>query len=334
MRLSLLMIMGLCLSLAGCAPTISNLAEYRAIPLSQADYLPSVEQLKTQKIKIVVFPLSEGATHMAKRSNLGTVTAETIESKLSGGTVEIVDRQSAKKLQQEVMLSEITNQGTYNGPEVADFAISGNIDKATFGYQYTAAYTYRDSQGKTYDYPAAYHFSAIVSGKIKIFQLPSLKVVKTITFTDSVGMSEDAHDRVITGRTGTALVIQAATDAIHSARFELKNFFAKKGYVLEKRAKKNDKAIYKVNLGTEDGLKTGDVCQIYTLSKSVNALTREESTEEFLLGEGKVSNQMGANYSWLVVRDSDLQSPIRLGDYVKAKYSKSLLEVLGLDTTD
>ncbi|WP_138708174.1 hypothetical protein [Desulfocurvibacter africanus] len=330
MRLLLLMTLTLCLSFAGCAPTISNLGEYHAIQMSQADFMPAPEQLKSAKTKIVVFPLSESNIAIAQKSNLGTVTAGAVENQLSGGAVELVDRQSAEKLQQEVMLSEINNHGTYNGPQVADFAISGNVDKATFGYKYSEAYTTRDSKGNTSYHPAQFTYSANVSGKIKIIQLPSLEVVKTIAFADSVGMSEDAHGRVPTQDSGTPLVVKAATDAIHSARIDLKNYFAKKGYVLEKRTKKDD-AIYKINLGSEDGLMTGDICQIYTINRTVNAITQEESTEELLLGEGTVSNQMGANYSWLIIDDADLQAPIRLGDYVKAKYSKGFLEGFSLD---
>lgn len=330
MRLPLLLFLLLCSSVVGCAPTIGNLSEYHAVQLAQADFMPAPEQLKSAKTKIVVLPLTDGNIDLAKKANLSIVTAGAVENQLAGGAVELVDRNNAAKLQQEVMLSEINNQGAYNGPEVADFAITGNVDKATFGYTYAEAYTTRDKKGNTYYHPAQFNYKANVSGKIKIIQLPSLKVVKTITFTDSVSTSEDAHGRVPTQDSGTPLVVKAATDAIHSARIELKNHFAKKGYVLEKRNKK-DEAIYKINLGTEDGLKTGDVCQLYTVNRSVNAITQEETTEELLLGEGQVSNQIGANYSWLIVEDAELQSPIRLGDYVKAKYGKGFLEDIAID---
>ncbi|EGJ51820.1 hypothetical protein V6C53_11215 [Desulfocurvibacter africanus] len=331
MRLFLVLSLLLCFSVAGCAPTIANLGEYHAAQLSPADFMPAPEQLKSAKVKVVVFPLTDGNIDLAKKANLSTVAAGEVENQLAGGMVELVDRNNAAKLQQEVMLSEINNQGAYNGPEVADFAITGNVDKATFGYTYDEAYTTRDKKGNSYYHPAQFNYKANVSGKIKIIQLPSLKVVKTITFADSVSTSEDAHGRAPTQDSGTPLVAKAATDAIHSARIELKNYFAKKGYVLEKRSK-DDEAIYKINLGTEDGLKTNDVCQIYTINKTVNAITQEESTEELLLGEGKVSNQIGANYSWLIIEDADMQSPVRLGDYVKAKYSKGMLEGLSLDS--
>jgi hypothetical protein len=291
MRLLLLLFLLLCFSVAGCAPTIANLAEYHAVQLSQADFMPTAEQVKSGKVKVVVFPLTEN-TDLAKRTNLGAVTAGAVESQLADGAVELVDRNNAAKLRQEVQLAEINDHGTYNGPEVADFAISGSVDKATLGND-----------------------RAAVSGKIKIIRLPSLKIVKTITFSDS-----------ILGTSGnSSLVVTAATDAIHSARIELKNYFAKKGYVLEKRSK-NDETIYKINLGTEDGLKTGDTCQIYTISRTVNAITQEETTEELLLGEGTVSNQIGTNYSWLIIEDADMQSPVRLGDYIKLKHSKEMLE--------
>ncbi len=331
MRLFLWLFLLLSFGVAGCAPTIANLGEFHAVQLSQADFMPAPEQLNSAKIKIVVFPMSDGNIDLARKASLATVTAGAVENQLAGGAVELVDRSSAAKLQQEVMLSEINNQGTYNGPEVADFAITGDVDKATFGYTYVQSYTTRDKKGNTYYHPAQFNYKANVSGKIKIIELPSLKVVKTITFADSVSTSEDAHGRVPTQDSGTSLVVKAATDAIHSARIELKNYFSKKGYVLEKRSKGN-KSIYKINLGTEDGLKTGDVCEIYTINRTLNAITGEESAEELLLGEGKVSNQIGANYGWLIVEDADMQSPVRLGDYVKAKYSKGMLEGLSLNS--
>lgn len=322
MRLSLCLLL-LVSILAACTPAISNLGEYQPCPIEPCSYMPTPEQLKSAKIKVVIFPLSEGDIDFAKQAKLGATMAGLLENQLAGGAVEIIDRNSAQKLQKEVMLAEMNKVGSYSGPAVADYAISGAIDDTTYGYEFHEAYTTTDKKGNVYHHSATFSYKATVTGKVKIYELPSLRIVKTITFSDSATKSEKTKSASDYKRRDDNLVGKSGSDAIKSARVELQNFFSKKGYVLERRAKEKV-TIYKISLGSDDGLKTGDTCQLFTINKTVNPITQEETPEDFLLGEGKISNIIANNYAWIVVDEDKLHSQIRLGDYVKAKYVKNL----------
>lgn len=323
MRLNLCLLLLVVILLVGCTPTISNLGEYQPCPIEPCSYMPTPEQLKSSKIKVVIFPLSEGDIDFAKQAKLGSTMAGLLENQLAGGAVEIIDRNSAQKLQKEVKLAEMNKAGSYSGPAVADYAISGAIDNTTFDHDFNEAYTTTDKKGNTYYNSAKFNYKAAVTGKIRIYELPSLRIVKTITFSDTATKSEETKSASDYKRRDDNLVGTAGSGAIKSARVELQNFFAKKGYVLERRAKEKV-TIYKISLGSDDDLKTGDTCQIFTINKTVNPITQEETPEDFLLGEGKVSNLIANNYAWIVVDETKLHAPVRLGDYVKVKYVKNL----------
>lgn len=313
---------------SGCGATIGNISAYQPCTLDSCDVMPSAEQLKSAKPKVVVFDFNENEIATAENAKLGRTIPGHVETQLTEGkAIELVDRKVAEKLQQEIMMAEMEGTSDYEGPAVADFAISGTIDNSGFTSRFQEAYTTQDKKGNTYYHQAKFIYTAEVKGKIKIYEIPSLRVVKTIPFSDNSQRSEETRSSMRPQTRDDELVRKAAADGIKSARLELKNFFAKKGFILEKRAKDND-TIFKVSLGSDGGMRSGDTCQIFTIKKNFNPITQEETLEEFCLGEGKVSEQVGPNYAWLVVKEDQLQEAPRLGDIVKIQYEKGLGDVL------
>jgi len=314
--------------LSGCGATIGNIAAYQPCDLSPCDVLPSAELLKSEKPKVVVFDFNENEIDTAENAKLGKTIPGHVETQLAeGNAIDLVDRKVAEKLQQEIMMAELEGTRVYDGPAVANFAISGSVDNAGFSNRFQEAYTTTDKKGNTYYHQAKFIYTAEVKGKIKIYEIPSMKVVKVISFSDSAQRNEETRNSRAGEVRDDELVRKAATDGIKSARLELKNFFARKGYILEKRTKDNN-TIFKVSIGTDEGIKSGDTCQIFSVNKSVNPLTKEETVDEISLGEGRVSEQVGPNYAWLVVKEDELQQAPRLGDFVKVTYKKGFGDVL------
>ena len=50
--------------------------------------------------------------------------------------------------------------------------------------------------------------------------------------------------------------------------------------------------------------------------------TREESSEEYKIAEGTVTNEVGDNHAWILV-DDETAEKIKLGDYVKQNFESS-----------
>ncbi len=121
------------------------------------------------------------------------------------------------------------------------------------------------------------------------------------------------------------LVRQAGKEAIENAAVDIKNFFAKKGFVLEKRVLKN-KTIFKISVGSADGIKTGDKFEIIGKYEIENPITGKSEIESRIIGTGEVADKIDPKSSWVLIDDSDVVNSIRLGDVVRFKYKKNWID--------
>ena len=128
------------LLLSSCSTTIKDFEKYQKQFTSKTTFMPSIEDIKGKTPKVVVFGLDENENTIAQNAKLGKTLANNIENILTRNRlVELVDRSAAKKLQKEIKLSEMNKTGSYKGPKVADYAISGAISNADFTNKYSSA---------------------------------------------------------------------------------------------------------------------------------------------------------------------------------------------------
>ena len=155
--------------LGGCASyKIENFDAYSQTTMPQADVMPSVEELKNKKTKIVVFNADDSNIDLAKNAKAGYSIATTLEKHLSEAGTEIVDRNIAKKLQNEIQLAEVKGKSTYQGPSIADYAITGNVSAANIGSKFYERSQWTDKKGKVYVTPAKCKYTAQVLSLIHI----------------------------------------------------------------------------------------------------------------------------------------------------------------------
>ena len=329
------------LLLSSCSTTIKDFDKYQKQFLSKSSYLPTAENLEGKSPKLVVFPLDENDNQVAKQSGLGVTIANDIENVLSRDRlVEIVDRNAATKLQKEIALSEMNKTGSYKGPKIADYAISGSISNASFTSRYSAGSTYVNPKNmQVITIPPQFTYSANASGNIKIYELPSLTVVENIEFSGSKARNENVQQRgglsigalQIGGEQAQGkdrddgLVRKAGADAVDEAKIALKNAFAKKGYILEKRVFEG-KNIFKISLGSNDGIKQDDEFEVIGQYEVENPITNQTEIERRIIATGKVSDRIDPKSSWVVINEKDKENSIRLGDAIKIKYRRSQIE--------
>ncbi len=326
-----------------CSPTIRNFDNYQKQFLPKSSFLPNKEALENKAPKIVVFPLDENENQIAIQTTLGNTIANNIENIIGKNRLgEIVDRKAAQKLQKEIALAEMNKSGIYKGPIIADYAISGAISNAAFTSQYKDGYVYMDPRnGQFITVPPKYYYTSNVAGNIKIYELPSLSVVETIEFSNEESRSENVRQDgglsvgaiQIGGKKQEGasrddnLVRKSSSEAIENIEVNLKNFFAKKGYILEKRID-GKKSIFKINLGSLDGIKKGDKFDVITLIESQNPITQENEIERQIIAQGFVSDKIDLKSSWIIIENSEKFDRIRLGDIVKIKYEKKFFDKL------
>lgn len=325
-----------------CAPKIKNFELYEKQFISKSQFLPTKEQLSGKLSKIAVFELDENDNQVATNASLKASIANNVENILSKQRLAlIVDRKATKKLQDEVKLSELNKTGQYKGPEIADFIISGSISNAGFTKKYKSGSTYIDPKTKNLvTVPPSFLYQTEVSGNLKIFEVPSLAVIEVIEFSGSASRTENVQQdggfslgAIRVGGVQSkgidrddSLVRRAAEDAIISIEPDLKNALSQRGYILEKRTLEAKKTIFKISIGSENGIKNGDKFDVIAKYEVQNPITNEVEIESKIIASGVVGDIIDPKSSWVILKNEKHVSKVRLGDTIKMKYKKSFLQ--------
>ena len=313
-----------------CAVKIKDFNKYQKSPLNKSYFLPSKEEFNKNKLKVVVFKFNENENFHAINANLGQIVASQIRSILNTNhLVELIDRDAALKLKNEIQLAEINKTGSFKGNIVADYTISGDITNAAFSSRYKKGGVFYSKEHGLIKIPAKFKYTSEVSLDIKINSIPSLDVVKSISGSGKSSRSEDAGSDgvldLIVGKKAESSVKQddgltalAAKRALQNISHKIKDFFAPQGYILEKRIL-DKKEIYKISLGFNDGVKQNDFLKIIGKYQNQNPITSEIEIEERIIANGRVSNLINSNSAWVKLKIID---KVRLGDKVKINYEK------------
>lgn len=322
----------------GCGTAISNINAYNKKPLKPTKFMPSKDMISGKSLpKVIIMDLDDSPSKTAAQADLGKSLAGNINSQLSKGkSVDILKRVKKADITEELKLAELSD--AMGGEELgsANYIIGGKITNASFTREFQAKKGYRNKRGRYVVIPAKLHYTTSVKGYVKIYQLPSLHVVGTFDFEDNKARSEEAPTSFLGfGRTDTShkatrddgMVREAGADAANTLRLPLKNFFAKRGYVFEKRSDGDD-VIVKVTLGAKNGAKEGETVYFYTQEESLNPLTGESYIETIKIGEGTISDQVRPETSWIIVEEVYEGKELRAGDYMKIEYEKEMGDYL------
>jgi hypothetical protein len=309
---------------SGCATQIKDIGSYRPAPMADTDVMPTPEQLEAKRTKVLVFEADDKAVR-DRLNDAGVLKARKIEEVLSGSSVEIVDRSLAMKLRDEIALAEAKGDGstTYSGPEVASVAVRSFITDVGAGSKYTPASQY-EYKGKLYQVAHSCNYTGYATGGMRFYEVPSLRLMGTFALKGNVSVSENAYCRNDQGVL-LGLARQAVEDSVHRSRADIKNMFAPKGYVVEKRVMDKN-VIFKVMVGKTHGAASQDKLTFYTVRKNENRLTKKVEFEEMPITTGVLSDQIGEDFAWIVPDDLDKARQIRLGDFVKIVYKKGFFD--------
>ena len=326
------------LIVTSCTPTISNFSSYLPQPFPKTEFMPDADLVEGKLQKVVVFELNEGQNATAKSANLGKTLAINIENVLTKNhLVELVDREIATKLKKEIALAEMNKTGRYKGPIIADYAISGEISSAGFSKKYSNGVVMPDGKGGFTKTDPQFTYKVDVAGNIKVYELPSMNVVESFEFNGNKSRSENvkSDNNISVGglvefggqkaeglNSDDDLVRKAGKAAIDYIAVNIKNFFSKKGFVLEKRALEN-KVIFKISVGSADGIKAGDKFRVIGKYETQNSITNKSEIEQRIIASGQVSDKIDPKSSWVLIDDEDAINSIRLGDVVKFEYKRS-----------
>ena len=317
--------------IASCSTTIQDFDKYQKAPLLRTELMPSEIELTKKLPSVAVFDVQ---TNDAQAKSIGApkfVEESIINILLSNKLAEIQDRKNLDKLQNEIRLSEISgNNANSSGIKSIDFAIDGSISGVSFSSRFLPEVLNTDGSVFMQD---RYEYTAKVQGSIKIYSLPDLTVVENIFFHGTSTRTENVRSTGFKAKDfkfsapvkpkdfDAGLAHDAVKNAIKNNEYKIKAAFAKTGYIMEKRTL-GDKSIFLVNVGKNDGIKQEDKIDIIQKYTEINPLTGKTETHTRLVTKATVSDKIEDGRAWVVVKDQNLSSAIKLGDMAKITYNK------------
>ena len=328
-----------------CSSISKNFNDYHPQPLPKSAFMPSPDLVAGKAYKVVVFNLDEDNNEIAKQAGLGKAMTVNVENILtSNNLAQLVDRNIASKLEKEIALAEMNQSGGYKGPEVADYAISGSISNASFTKKYSSGTFSFSRDGRIVRVPPKFTYSSEVDGNVKIYELPSMTVAASFelkgkkTRTENVQADNNISVMGVVDFGGTQnkgvdrddnLLRKAGEEAVELITYDVKNFLARRGYILEKRAIDDKQAIFKINLGKDDGIAAGDVLEVVGKYDVENQLTEQGEIEKRIIATGKVSDKIDPKSAWIVLDNKKDIDSVRLGDVVQLKYKRGFWNKVG-----
>ncbi len=334
MRFTFLSI-GLAVVISGCASLDIEPALLALATLEKAEHLPPKSALADGSLRVAVsrFEIAGTGTSakIAEDVGLPAVMATKLEALIGETGAKLVDRRDADTLLAEVMRAEEAGR-VYAGAPIADYVVRGTVDGATMSARFQEKQSWQDKEGKTHVIPPKCQYSASVNGRVRFYAMPSLEVDLTVPVSGQSGTTEDTRrqESCQIGVDQYRLVTRAGETAIQQQRTAFMNLFAPKGYVLEKRTDGKKIFAFKISIGKNKRLMTGANVNFFTLKTVTNPLTNVTTTEEHFVAQGLVTTAIGNDYAWVLVKDGEKADRIRLGDYAKVDYERSLLQQLGL----
>ncbi|RUM61070.1 MAG: hypothetical protein DSZ03_09120 [Sulfurimonas sp.] len=305
--------------MSGCTATIGNLQEYEAAPMSEAEFMPSAQEMNDVNTKVLFIRLNNGGSDTAQRANLAqTLNTALISALASGGGIELIDRAMDVTLSDEIKLHELHRDtpAAENSVRLASYALKGEISSATFATRYVKARVWYDKKGKLHRSQPYYVYTSRVEGILGIYAVPSMRLLKNFDFYGSSSHSKASR---YAQRFNAALVQQAGRSAIGRVRQQLQHFLSPKGYVLYKRIR-DDEAIYEVSLGHNEGLSMGDDVNLYRKYRFHNPITDKSEIREKVIAAGSVSEKIDAHSAWIILQSIEAGYEVRLGDVIRKTY--------------
>jgi hypothetical protein len=308
------------LLLSGCAGSIS-LSDYRQeVQLQAAERLPTVADLDNQsRAKVVVFETDDSNLVRARRAQAATTLSRSIEQLLGANGAEVIDRDVAAQLGQELQLAEVKGVAGYEGPALANFAVKSTITLADYGSEYVPATSYTDKTGKTYITPASFTHRATVNLSLRVYEIPSLRLLKTLNGRGA--STQSTRDRG-SHELASTLIRYAAQSALNNVRAELLDLFAPKGYVIGRRDN-GGKSIFRISIGSDQGIVAGNRLMIFTEQADIHPITQKISYDKIPVVEGYVTPIVSANEAWIVATDRAKAKTVRLGDRIEVVHKSS-----------
>lgn len=334
--------------MTGCGSIKVSLSEFPEDTTSMMDpaaKMPTESILKASqdRTKVILLQSEQSTSGGQAYQELTDALTRQVAATLGEGGVEIVDRSLAGKLDQEIKMCELQGSGKCGSqlePSVARYAVKATITNAS--YAPTLIPAQRMTGGDTTfaiaaaSYPGFVerlavdgkndqiiikpHFNHVaqVSTAVRVYEVPSLREIKAVT--SSGADNQRTADRA---PLESQLLLASLKTAVESteAKADLLNVFAPRGFVIGRRTN-GKKMIFKVSMGSAQGLLPGARVVVVSEQDSTNPITKKSSTDLIDVVKGRVSELVLTSEAWIIPDDDEKAGKVSLGDQVMVKHEK------------
>ncbi|GGF64690.1 hypothetical protein [Alteromonas lipolytica] len=296
------------------------------VNLPESQFMPSKAELMGGQKSVVVLPVKIDSNANFETGAVREISSE-LENGLNDAGAEIVDRSLASKLGDEILAYEATGQFSGAGIDVADTAILPTIHNVAISKSFSPASSYTDDDGKKHYTPAKCSYEAVVTGNLKLYQLPELTQTEALNFKGDASSSLSINNSScpISQDMAYSLASQASGNGVYNILPEVQKNFSQTGYVMEYR-KRGDLHLVNITLGTSQKLREGQKIKFATMHAKADHTTGKSTLMALDYDfEGVVSDMIDANSAWVII-DEEAEGQLKKGDVAKTFFEQSFMD--------
>ena len=318
----------------GCATgRVAKLDAYDEIPMNRVVPYPSEDELRKRAYEIVIIDRPAVGIEESLLQKPRAQVRRALEGLTADAGASVIDRSLGElgELRTEGVLGELEGRASEDVTG-ADFALATRFSN----YRYTASWAKPfkllwESEEDIANKPGTCTHVAEVELDVQMIEIGSNdKVNKAYALEHSVSQKNKDLDPACTIAPVTLGVLfeKALDEALSCLEYPLRGELAPRGHLTaHRKAPSGDRHIYRVSLGSLQGMAAGDTVEIRREQRSMSP-TGEESRTERVIAKGEVTDQVMGEMAWIAMDPAKATDAVLDGDVVRPVATEGLLSSL------
>jgi len=315
--------------LASCSSTrIGNpRRDYEAVELNRVYPHPSESELRGQKTEVVLANRYTGDLPEAEVGRAMATLQRKLERILGEAGVGVIDRgiHDLAVVREELEAAEgARGSNEFTG---ADWALVSRMTRFRQWANYAPPRRLFKNEEQLEQEPGTCEHYGEIELEIKVFAVPTDDVAHTtFTLRNSGDFDEKNRDAScpISQTREEVFLEEILEEALPCLDLPLKKRFPPRGYVEEHRVSMTEDAhIFRTSLGKRNGARRDLELDIFRV-QYMTARDGRRLRDARRIGGGRISDEIGDDYSWITVDVDALEQPILSGDLVRGVYENSI----------
>jgi hypothetical protein len=307
----------------GCATgRVANIDAYDEIAMNKVVPYPSVEEMRKRSLDLVIVDRAAVGIDASLLERPHAQVRRALERLAAEAGATVIDRSLGElgELATEGVLGELEGRESEDVTG-ADYALATRFSK----YRYTAVWNKPfkllwESEEDIANKPGTCVHEAKIEVDVQLIEVGSNdKITRTYSLEHEAIQKNKDLDPACTIAPVTLGVLfeQALDEALSCLNIPLGTRLAPRGHLTaHRKAPSGDRHIYRISLGSAQGMKRGDRVEIRREQRSMSP-TGEEVLTERVVATGEVTDQVRAQISWIAADPSKSTDPLLDGDVVR-----------------